>query len=120
SVRLHSSDLRRTRWHAPRGVVARSKHLGAPSLLRLATHTLARARGVIARSTHPGAPSLLRRATHTLARAGRCGYFVLKAASKEAPGGVMALSFRTNSRPSGAPSSRSMPASSHSTLVGPS
>ncbi len=45
---------------------------------------------------------------------------VENAASKAAAGGVIAFSFRTNAIASGAPSRRSMPASSHSTLVGPS
>lgn len=51
----------------------------------------------------------------------RChSVFVEKAASKAAAGGVIALSLRTSSSASGAPCRRSMPASSHSTEVGPS
>jgi hypothetical protein len=44
---------------------------------------------------------------------------VANAASKDAAGGVMALRPRMNSRASGAPANRSMPASSHSMEMGP-
>jgi glycosyltransferase involved in cell wall biosynthesis len=43
-----------------------------------------------------------------------------KAASKDAGGGSICASFRTNASASGAPASRSIPASSHSTEIGPS
>ena len=45
---------------------------------------------------------------------------VAKAASKAAAGGVSAFCRRMNSRASGAPARRSIPASSHSIEIGPS
>ena len=68
-----------------------------------------------ARGRPPG-PS---RPAHRNTRGARTYSLVAKAASKEAVGGVMAFIRRMNSRASGAPARRSMPASSHSMEIGP-
>ncbi len=125
--RVHSGTARALREHRSGPPIAdqrATRHRAEPPQRRRIPRRLGRTRHSAQNGREfRGAPGAENGAavevTATPEFRGRAYASVLNAASKATAGGSIAASFRTNASASGAPSIRSMPASSHSTEIGP-